>query len=319
MKKNKIIIVAIVIIVLLGAYFGTTMFVISKVKGEIDTQISKMYEKSGSVLSNIEYGNVWVNIFNLKTTLKDIIAEFKYEDTNVNSSITAKKIILDKVDITSEYPEYMDMTIQDIDIIIDGASLMDNFKGALGGYRPLNVRIAYESDNDTGDYTGDSEIFMDDFFEISFNMDLSDVPFASLESLAKETDEEMILMTFLDIINKNPIVFNSGNLTIELLPQLVDRISTTYFGADYKKEEVNMMLGMVAGQVLEMTPFLNNSSKLALSNFIKEQGKLAINFEPEFPVTIDMELITPFIYAPDNIADGAYYIDLFGIELTQGK
>lgn len=318
MKKNKIIIAAIAILVLLGIYYGTTMFVISKVKAIIDTQISKLYEESGKVLSNIAYGDVWVNIFNRKTILKDVIAEYKHEDS-LDFSLTAKKVILNKIDIDSKYPEYMDISIQNIDVLMDGGSVMANFKGALGGYRPLNVRIAYESNNDTGDYIGGSEIFMDDLFEISLNMDLSDIPFASFENLAGETDDEVILMTFLEIINENPIIFNSGDFAIELSPLLVELVSTTYLGADYKKEELDMMLGMVAGQALEMTPFLNNNSSLALSNFIKKQGKLTINFEPKSPVTINPELIAPFIYAPAAVRDAAYYIDLFGVELTQKK
>lgn len=132
--------VLLVLLVLVGLYFGAKVYLTGLCRKEADATIARL-----APYAAVRYDGISFNVFTMHTTLSDVTIA----TPGASESLRVQELVVNDVDRHAQFPQYLSVTLKGIAVDLrEGSELAKNFKKL--GYKDkifYDVNVDYIYDN----------------------------------------------------------------------------------------------------------------------------------------------------------------------------
>jgi len=112
--------VLLVLLVLVGLYFGAKVYLTGLCRKEADATIARL-----APYAAVRYGGISFNVFTMHTTLSDVTIA----TPGASESLRVQELVVNDVDRHAQFPQYLSVTLKGIAVDLrEGSELAENFK-----------------------------------------------------------------------------------------------------------------------------------------------------------------------------------------------
>ena len=270
MKRKNILLITIALFILAGGlYFTAERYITGKAEKKIELLVLKADE-----YVKIKYGKVRFFLFKNDLEISDLTLTIDNEN-----KLTIEKAVINKIDSKAKIPSYLDISLQEIDIVTGtNESYINRFFNFLG-YKekmPLNLKLDYKYIKETGNFNINAlELFSENAGKLTCSFTFSNLIFENASFLNGLFSED------------NPVLIESA--TIKLTDNSITGKSLYTVSQLIKMDlpDFRKLLDMQIDFYLKQINSNMSSESIAkIKNFIAKPDEIVFASSPAEPVPL---------------------------------
>ena len=273
MKLKKTLIILIPVILISGIIYFSAQYLITR---DVVKKIDNIVQKTEDFMK-IEYDSVRFVLITRDIVIKNVVIT-----NDEQSRLTIKKILINKIDLESEIPAYIDIKFSDIDLSAGGKSILNSFTESIGYKEEIDfdISLKYQYKSETGDFNLERFKFSSpDAGSLTFSLNLGNLKLdeALPENIMSGLNPVLLKSARLD--------FNDASITDRSLKFIAESIEMNL--KDFKSL-LNMQLDFLVNNV---NSDLSSQSVEKLKEYIRQPGSVTFLMNPAEPVPVDTLIV----------------------------